>query len=126
MGEPERPVTVRKDDANIYEILGGAFEMEEFPAEDKLQLITNPFKMEDGAVFKFERVKTIAKMSLDYITWDNRLLRFGVDVSQRQQSRKSLQKHRRKLKNNSRMRSFTPCSREVESLAHPGRKLTMS
>jgi hypothetical protein len=34
--EPERPVRVRKDDGTIWEILGGAFAMEEFPETDKL------------------------------------------------------------------------------------------
>jgi hypothetical protein len=39
--------------------------------------------MEDGAVFVFERTQQIAKLSLEYHTWDNRTLRFGVEVSPR-------------------------------------------
>jgi hypothetical protein len=35
VGEGEREVRVRKDDANIFEILGGAFAGEEFPAFDE-------------------------------------------------------------------------------------------
>jgi hypothetical protein len=31
-------------------------------------------------VFKFESVKTSVKLSLDYRTWDDRLLRFGLEV----------------------------------------------
>jgi hypothetical protein len=81
--EPNRPATVRKDDAKIFEILGGAFEMEEFSADDKLRFLTKPLKMENGVVFKFETVKSVVRLSLDYITLDNRLLRFGVEVSPR-------------------------------------------
>jgi hypothetical protein len=81
IGEGERTARVRKDEANMFQILGHAFTGEEFPVEDKLKLLTKPFKMEDGAVFKLERVETIVKLSLDYTTWDNRLLRFGVEVS---------------------------------------------
>jgi hypothetical protein len=61
-GEQNSEVRVRKDHPTIEEILGGAF-------------------MQDGAVFKFERVRSIIKLSLDYTTWDNRLLRCGVEVS---------------------------------------------
>jgi hypothetical protein len=80
VGEPEREVTIRKDDGIIYEILGGAFEMEEFPNEDKLKLLTKPFRMEDGQAFKFERARSIVMLSLNFTTWDHRLLRFGVEV----------------------------------------------
>jgi hypothetical protein len=53
--EPERRVRVRKEEGTIWEILGGAFEMEEFPEGDKLKLLSKPFTTEDGAGFKFER-----------------------------------------------------------------------
>jgi hypothetical protein len=83
VGEPDRPATVRNDDANIFEIRGGAFETEEFSADDKLRLLTKPFKTENGLVFKSERAKAVVGLSLDYITWDTRLLRLGVEVSPR-------------------------------------------
>jgi hypothetical protein len=82
VGEPLRDVRVRKD-ANIFEILGGAFAGEEFPDDEKLKLLTKPFKMEEDAVFKFERINTVARLALKYHTPDNRMLRFGVEVSPR-------------------------------------------
>jgi hypothetical protein len=39
--------------------------------------------MNDGAESKFERHRSIVKLSLEYTTWDSRLLRFGVKVSPR-------------------------------------------
>jgi hypothetical protein len=80
IGEPDREATVRRNDAIICEILGGAFASEEFPEADRLMLLTVPFKMTDGAVFKFERIRGIVKLSLEYITWDQRTFRFGVEV----------------------------------------------
>jgi hypothetical protein len=46
VGEPEREATLRKDDENIFEILGAAFEMEDFPDTEKLELLAKPFKMD--------------------------------------------------------------------------------
>jgi hypothetical protein len=80
VGEGEREARVRKD-ANIFEILGGAFAGEDLSDNGKLKLLTKPFKMTDGAVFKFERTRSVVKMSLYYHTWDDHLLRFGVEVS---------------------------------------------
>jgi hypothetical protein len=77
VGQPEREVAVRKDDRNIFEILGRAFELEESSADDRLNLLTKPFKMEDDAVFKFERIRTTVKMILGYTTWDNTLYQKG-------------------------------------------------
>jgi hypothetical protein len=76
-------VRVRKDDGNILEILWGAFEMEDFPETDKLKVLTKPFRMEEGDEFKFERIREKVKLNLDYTTWDQRALRFGVEVSPR-------------------------------------------
>jgi hypothetical protein len=46
VGEEERKARVRKDDATMFEIMGDGFTGEEFPAEDKLRLLTKPFKIE--------------------------------------------------------------------------------
>jgi hypothetical protein len=59
------------------------FATEEFPEADKLKLSTVPFKMTDGAVFKFERIRCIVKLSLEHIAWDKGTLRFGVEVPTR-------------------------------------------
>jgi hypothetical protein len=69
-GEPDREAMVGKNDAIICEVLGGAFDSEEFPEADKLRLIQVPRTMENGAVFRFERIRGIVKLSLEYITWD--------------------------------------------------------
>jgi hypothetical protein len=37
--------------------------------------------MKEGVVFRFKRIKAITKISLDYVTWDNRLLRLGIEIS---------------------------------------------
>jgi hypothetical protein len=79
-GELEREARVRSD-ALITEILNIAFKDEEFPKTDKLKLLKKPLKMEDGAVFVWERVQQIAHLELEYQTWDDRLLRFGIEVS---------------------------------------------
>jgi hypothetical protein len=80
LGEPDREALVRRNDAIICEILGGAFESEEFSDSDELKPLTIPLKMENDAVFKFERIRRIVKLSLEYTTWDQRILRFGVEV----------------------------------------------
>jgi hypothetical protein len=80
MGELERMMRVRKD-ASILEILGGALAGEDFLESDKLKLPTKPFKMQEDAEFRFETVRSIVRMSLNYTTSDGRLLRFGVEVS---------------------------------------------
>jgi hypothetical protein len=63
--------------------VGAAFKHEDFPKTDTLKLLKKPLKMEDGAVFLFERVQQSTRLSLEFVTWDNRLLRFGVQVSPR-------------------------------------------
>jgi hypothetical protein len=51
------------------------------PADDKFKLVVKPLTLKDGMVYRFERIKAVTKMSLDYITWDNRLLSFGIEIS---------------------------------------------
>jgi hypothetical protein len=80
--EPEREAFLRKD-YNIFEILRAAFAGEDFPADEKIKLLTKRYKMKSDAVFKFERVRTVARLALGCYTWDRRLLRFGVEVSPR-------------------------------------------
>jgi hypothetical protein len=75
--------------ATITEILAVAFANEDFPSTDSLKLLKKPLKMEDGAVFYFGRIQTVARLSLTYITWDNRELRFGVEVPRVPPLRKS-------------------------------------
>jgi hypothetical protein len=72
-GEPEREARVRSE-AIITEILAIAFKDEEFPKQ---------VLFEDGAVSLFERVQQISCLALEYFTWDNRCLHFGVEVSPR-------------------------------------------
>jgi hypothetical protein len=81
-GELEREARIRPE-AIITEVLGTGFKDEDFPKTDILKLLKEPLKMEDGAVFLFERIQQIARLSLDDHTWDNRLLRLGVEVSPR-------------------------------------------
>jgi hypothetical protein len=78
----EREARIRSD-ALITETLGIAFKDEEFPKTDKLKLLKKPLEMEDGAVFVWERSQQVVHLALEYQTWDDRLLRFGIDTSPR-------------------------------------------
>jgi hypothetical protein len=65
----------------IEEVLGGAFTGEIIPTGDEFKLIVKPLKMQDGAIFRLERIKAVNKISLNYYTWDDRLLRFGIEIA---------------------------------------------
>jgi hypothetical protein len=78
--EPAREVQIRKD-ANIFEILVTAFADEELQAEDRIKVVVKPLKMQDGAVFRCERVKTIARLNLVILLWDRSMARCGIVVS---------------------------------------------
>jgi hypothetical protein len=51
--------------------LGTIFKGEDFPKTDVLKLTKRPMKMEDRAIFVFERIQSIVRLSFDYHTWDN-------------------------------------------------------
>jgi ribonuclease HI len=67
-------------DASIEEILGGAFAHEEVPGGDKFKPVDRPLSLEGVPTSRLERVRTMNRISLDYYTWDDRLLRFGVEI----------------------------------------------
>jgi hypothetical protein len=99
---------------------------EDFPSDGKLKLVVKPLKLKNGAVYRFERVKAIAKMSLDYVTWDNRLLRFGVEVSPKATIGEIVAEAQKRQRNNWRMHLDMYCTRK-EGLQSPhGLKRSMS
>jgi acyl carrier protein phosphodiesterase len=51
------------------------------PEGERIKLQTKPPKMQDGAVFRFERVRTVARLALGSLTWDKRTLRCRIEVS---------------------------------------------
>jgi hypothetical protein len=79
-GEENRIIQVRKD-SSIEEILGTSLLGEAVLEEASFRLLLKPEKMKDGAIFRYERILGRVRLNLEYHTWDNRVLKFGVKVS---------------------------------------------
>jgi hypothetical protein len=79
-GDPEKEIQVIKD-VNIFEILSLTFEGVDIPADEKVKVVVKPLRMQDGAIFRVERVKTIAKLALGIMIWDGTVVRCGIEAS---------------------------------------------
>jgi ribonuclease HI len=80
--EQTREMTIRKD-AYQFEILSLDFEGIDLSEDERVKIVLKPLKMQDGAVFKVERVSALAKLALTVNIWDGSQRRCGVEVSLR-------------------------------------------
>jgi hypothetical protein len=77
---PTREIEVRKDAAN-FEILALAFEGIDLPDDERVKIVLKPPRMQDGVVFKIERVTLTARLALTIQIWDGSSRRCGIEVN---------------------------------------------
>jgi hypothetical protein len=77
--EQTREITIRKD-AYQFEILSPAFEGIDLTEDERVKFVLKPLKMQDGAVFKVERISALARLALTVNIWDGSQRRCGVEV----------------------------------------------
>jgi hypothetical protein len=77
--EGVREVRVRKDIGDM-ELFAIAFQGLLIYQQEQVRLITKPMKMEDGAIFRFERVSRQVQLSLMIHFWDGTTRMCGVEV----------------------------------------------
>jgi hypothetical protein len=78
-GEPQREIQIRKD-ATIFEILAMTFEGVTLSEEERIKVVVKPLALKDGAVYRVERVSTIAKLELGIMIWDGSTARCGIEA----------------------------------------------
>jgi hypothetical protein len=75
-----KELQVRKD-VNIFEILAMTFQGTVFTPDDRVKVLVKPPKMQDGAVFRVEKVSLVARLALDVKIWDGSVRKCGIEVS---------------------------------------------
>jgi hypothetical protein len=80
IGKTSKSVILRKD---FYqkELLSLAFAQESFADYERVKIIFKPLKLEDGAIYRFERFALVAKISLVVHTWDGGIRECGIEIS---------------------------------------------
>jgi hypothetical protein len=79
IGKATKSIIVRKD---FYptEMFATLFAYETFLEYERVKIIYKPLKLEDGAVYKIERIALVAKMAVVVHTWDGSTRRCGIEV----------------------------------------------
>jgi hypothetical protein len=77
--EEVKEVRVRKDVGGM-ELLAIAFQGLLIYAQEQVRLVSKPLKMEDGALFRFERVSRQTQLALMIHFWDGTTRMCGVEV----------------------------------------------
>jgi hypothetical protein len=80
LGGLTQHLQVRRDVYGV-ELLAQAFNGVDFSENDRVKSVWKPLKMEDGAVFKVEKVCLKSKLALTVHVWDGSIRRCGIEVS---------------------------------------------
>jgi hypothetical protein len=75
-----KDLQVRKD-VTIFEILAVTFQGVKFAADERAKVLTKPSRMQDGALFRVEKVSLIARLALEVKIWDGSTRMCGIEVS---------------------------------------------
>jgi hypothetical protein len=79
LGGPTSEIEVRKD-VYMMELLALAYQGTDFAEGEKVKMVLKPLRMEDGAVFKIERVFLTARLALSIQIWDGSSRHCGIEV----------------------------------------------
>jgi hypothetical protein len=75
-----KDLQVRKD-VTMVEILALTFQGVKFAPDERVKVLTKPAKMQDGALFRVEKVSMVDRLALDAKIWDGSVRKCGVEVS---------------------------------------------
>jgi hypothetical protein len=75
-----KDLQVRRD-VTMVEILAMTFQGAKFEADERVKVSTKPMRMQDGALFRVEKVSLIARLAPDVKIWDGSTRKCGIEVS---------------------------------------------
>jgi hypothetical protein len=75
-----KEIRIRKD---VYgmELLAMAFQGVDLAPSDKVKIVVKPLKLEDGAIYRIERVSSKARLELRVHIWDGSTRKCGIEVA---------------------------------------------
>jgi hypothetical protein len=80
LGDPPKEIEVRKEVFGL-ELLHLAFQGVDLSDSEKVRVVIKPLRLEDGAVYKIERVFQTARIALTVHIWDGSSRRCGIEVA---------------------------------------------